>query len=362
MQAKIEIPEYLIKFEKVLDECKTETGISDELITKVRHYDFSDNSEKTQCFSKCILTKYEIYDKEGKLIADRLVKQLLHKEPLDASNEKQVAAIVDKCLTTIGKTPCETAYNFNKCYFTKRFGSKEHLETVKSCVDETKSSHSDALKVKFGDFSLRDKKLQCLTSCIFKKEKTFKDGKIDRDAMIKEVIKEEGEELKYEITKAIDKCLSIVGADECETAYKTFECYWNLRYGLEKTKEHVKICTKEQNITEDIADRLKLGQFVDRGRNTQCFGACLFKKQGFFDKDGKLARDVIIGRLVQKEPEVPKFDKIIESVDKCISLVGADECETAFKFYECYWTNRFGLTPPSPNPKIAEVLKSTIAA
>lgn len=358
---KIQDPEQLKIFTKIVEECKAEIGITDEQAEKTKKGDFSDRSEKNQCFAACIFKKGEFFDKDGKLVRDTMIKKLLHKEP-DASKIDEVAKVVDMCIDRTGSNQCETAFNVIECYYKIRFGPKEHLEVVQKCMEEHKVTAETALKLKTGDFTERGKNAQCLMSCIFNKKNYFKDGKLQLDTMIEGAILKEGIEFREQIMKAVNKCAAITGADDCETSYKLYECYWNARFGPMKTLEFLKTCSKENNITEDLADRLKVGILTDRSQNVQCFGACMFKKQGVFDKDGKLIRDVMIGRLIQKEPETPKFDEIIKAVDKCIGLGGKTECETAFNFYECYWMNRFGVLPPTVNPKIGEVLKSVIGA
>lgn len=349
------------KFQKIFDDCKTEIGISDDLANKLKTGDFSDKSEKAKCFSSCIFKKNEFFDKDGKLVRDTIIKELLFKEP-DPSKVDELTKVVDKCIGKVGANDCETSFNVYTCYFETRFGTFDNIGTVKACIAETKVPEEIALKLKDGDFSERPKEAKCLSSCIFKKKNYFKDGKLDRDAIIAGAMKKEGAEFKDLITKAVDKCYELTGADDCETSFKVYECYWNSRFGVEKTKEYFKECAKENNIDDDLAGKLKMGLFGDGNKNVQCFGACMFKKQGALGKDGKLSRDVLIGRLIQKEKAKPDIDAIIKSVDKCIGLGGATECEVAFNFYECYFKSRFGELPAIINPKIGEVLKTVVGA
>lgn len=55
------------------------------------------------------------------------------------------------------------------------------------------------------------------------------------------------------------------------------------------------------------------------------------------DKD-QPQRDVIIKKLVDKHGF--KEAEITEIVDKCVKEKGADGCETAFKIFQCYRSNR----------------------
>lgn len=54
---------------------------------------------------------------------------------------------------------------------------------------------------------------------------------------------------------------------------------------------------------------------------------------------GEPQKDVIIEKLVNKAGAA-KNEKLEELIGKCVKEVGANECETAFKIFECYWTSR----------------------
>lgn len=107
---EIKDPEQLKKFQKIFDECKTEIGIADDLAAKLKLGDFSDRSEKAQCFSSCIFNKKGLFDKDGNLVRDLIIKELLFKEP-DQSKVEEVSKVLDKCITKVGKNQCETAFN-----------------------------------------------------------------------------------------------------------------------------------------------------------------------------------------------------------------------------------------------------------
>lgn len=73
-------------------------------------------------------------------------------------------------------------------------------------------------------------------------------------------------------------------------------------------------------------------------KSFQCFVNCFFKQTGFMNEKGEPQKDVIIEKLSNKVGV--KYEKLDELINKCILLKGADQCETAFKIFECYWTNR----------------------
>lgn len=65
---------------------------------------------------------------------------------------------------------------------------------------------------------------------------------------------------------------------------------------------------------------------------------CFFKRSGFFNEKDEPQKDVIIEKFALKTGlKKEKFDDL---VTKCIAVKGADQCETSFKIYECYWKNQ----------------------
>lgn len=55
------------------------------------------------------------------------------------------------------------------------------------------------------------------------------------------------------------------------------------------------------------------------------------------DVDGVPQKEVIIDKLSSTAGK--KNENLREIVEKCVQEKGEDTCETAFKIYECYWTN-----------------------
>jgi hypothetical protein len=39
-----------------------------------------------------------------------------------------------------------------------------------------------------------------------------------------------------------------------------------------------------------------------------------------------------------------KFENLEELIDRCVLLKGADQCETAYNIFECYWSARIAPT------------------
>jgi hypothetical protein len=55
------------------------------------------------------------------------------------------------------------------------------------------------------------------------------------------------------------------------------------------------------------------------------------------DADSVPQRDVMIEKLANKAGV--RYEPLEELIDKCILEKGANDCETAHKIFECYWTN-----------------------
>lgn len=75
----------------------------------------------------------------------------------------------------------------------------------------------------------------------------------------------------------ITKCIAVKGADQCETSYKIYECYW-INQSAEikaatagnpvdqykaKAQEHIDFCTKDIGVDESVAKKLKVGDFLN---------------------------------------------------------------------------------------------------
>jgi PBP/GOBP family len=72
--------------------------------------------------------------------------------------------------------------------------------------------------------------------------------------------------------------------------------------------------------------------------HSQCFVKCFFKRTGFMNEAGEPQKDVIIEKLKNKAGS--KYEKLEELIEKCVKETAENECDLAFKIFECYWTNR----------------------
>lgn len=77
--------------------------------------DFTDNSEKIQCFVKCYLQKLGFIDNFGNVKAKVAISAL----SADGDRAK-VSSDVNKCTKEKGNSVCEIAYKVYKCYISNK--------------------------------------------------------------------------------------------------------------------------------------------------------------------------------------------------------------------------------------------------
>ena len=108
-------------------------------------------------------------------------------------------------------------------------------------------------------------------------------------------------------------------------------------------EEKIGKCVKEVSLDPEVAKKLTYGDFSQRDEKAKCFVKCFFEQSGFIDKDGKPVKNVILEKLKAKAEVKPEGLEAI--VDKCIKEKGTDTCDTTYKIYECYWTNKVAQSP-----------------
>lgn len=57
------------------------------------------------------------------------------------------------------------------------------------------------------------------------------------------------------------------------------------------------------------------------------------------DKEGVPHKDVIVSKL-GSDFTGKQNEKLEALVTKCVEEKGEDSCESAYKIYKCYWTNK----------------------
>lgn len=101
---------------------------------------------------------------------------------------------------------------------------KKGQEHVKKCVGETGATPEDVGKLKSGDFSNDDEKVQCFSLCFFR-EAGFMDanGNQNRDVIISKLSVDKD---KNAVEALFEKCKnSNTGATSCNKAFNAYKCY-----------------------------------------------------------------------------------------------------------------------------------------
>lgn len=83
---------------------------------------------------------------------------------------------------------------------------------------------------------------------------------------------------------------------------------------------------------------LRTGQFDNADQKVKCFTNCFLDKAGLF-VNGQVQNDVISSKL----GSIFGADKVKAAMAQCNGLKGADNCETAFELYKCYFKTKAAL-------------------
>ncbi|XP_065368241.1 general odorant-binding protein 56a-like [Calliphora vicina] len=98
-----------------------------------------------------------------------------------------------------------------------------------------------------------------------------------------------------------------------------------------KAKQYFEECIKQENVSDEDANKLRQKDFANPSQNLKCFGTCFFEKVGTL-KDSQVQEDVVLAKLGSILGE----EKTKTILAKCKDVKGADRCDTGFKIYECF--------------------------
>lgn len=100
---------------------------------------------------------------------------------------------------------------------------KKAQEHIKKCIGETKATPEEVAKLKSGDFSNDDEKVQCFSHC-FLREAQFVDaeGNQNRDVIIAKLstVKD-----KKAVEALYEKCKNSSGKNACNKSFNAYKCY-----------------------------------------------------------------------------------------------------------------------------------------
>lgn len=104
-------PAYALEFmQQPHRECVAETGVSEAAIKRFSDVEIFDDDEKLKCYMGCLFVKAGVSDGNGDLHLGKVL-ELIPKEFEDIALK-----MGSRCLKPKGKTPCERAFWFNKCW------------------------------------------------------------------------------------------------------------------------------------------------------------------------------------------------------------------------------------------------------
>ncbi|XP_065367553.1 general odorant-binding protein 56d-like [Calliphora vicina] len=102
--------------------------------------------------------------------------------------------------------------------------------------------------------------------------------------------------------------------------------------------EYAAVCAQQNSIDKAGIQALKTGQFSNTDQNTKCFTNCFLEKAGLL-VNGQVQNDAISVKL----GSIFGADKVNAAMAQCNGLKGADNCETAFELYKCYFKTNAAL-------------------
>lgn len=95
----------------VRKKCLKEIGTTADIVDNVEIGIFSDDDEKLKCYFRCVLEKFNLFSKDGKLNF-KLMKKTVPDHFRDIGSE-----MIDACNHMAGPERCELAYEFMKCLY-----------------------------------------------------------------------------------------------------------------------------------------------------------------------------------------------------------------------------------------------------
>ncbi|XP_016971594.1 general odorant-binding protein 19d [Drosophila rhopaloa] len=108
---------------ELANECKAETGATDEDVEQMMKHEAPEGHE-AKCLSACVLKKFQIMDDTGKLNKENAVEMVKAMSKHDAEKEDAPAEVVDKCeAIDAPEDHCDAAAAFQGCIYEQ---IKEH--------------------------------------------------------------------------------------------------------------------------------------------------------------------------------------------------------------------------------------------
>ncbi|KAF5306017.1 hypothetical protein FQR65_LT07510 [Abscondita terminalis] len=318
---------------KIIDECKDDADPS--------------------CLFACVFKKEGFLDDNGKInqsTAKDAVKRFVILEDL-GEYEEELINIVEFCTDTSfqKEETCHTADAINACLKNKTMA--DILITLILSLIKFPDDVSTKIELyvkKIIDECKDDADPSCLFACVFKKEGFLDDnGKINqsaaKDAVKRFVILEDLGEYEEELINIVEFCTdtSFQKEETCHTADAIHVCLKN------KTMADILITLILSLIKfpDDVSTKIELyvKKIIDECKDDadpSCLFACVFKKEGFLDDNGKInqsaAKDAV-KRFVILEDLGEYEEELINIVEFCTdtSFQKEETCHTADAINAC---------------------------
>uniref|UniRef100_A0A336MB24 CSON014539 protein n=1 Tax=Culicoides sonorensis TaxID=179676 RepID=A0A336MB24_CULSO len=100
-----------VEFAQVIGNCAETTGVSPEIIAKVKGHDLSFDDPKGKCFEKCMCSNLGLCDSEFKLNREKFSRH--------PDLAEKVAEFLPQCNELKSENDCETVHMRFKCIFEK---------------------------------------------------------------------------------------------------------------------------------------------------------------------------------------------------------------------------------------------------
>ncbi|XP_016996916.2 general odorant-binding protein 19d [Drosophila takahashii] len=108
---------------ELANECKAETGATDEDVEQMMNHEAPERHE-AKCLRACVMKKFQMMDESGKLSKEHAVEMVKALSKHDAEKEDAPAEVVDKCeAIEAPEDHCDAAVAFENCIYEQM---KEH--------------------------------------------------------------------------------------------------------------------------------------------------------------------------------------------------------------------------------------------
>ncbi|KAK4886227.1 hypothetical protein RN001_002498 [Aquatica leii] len=325
---------------EIAGQCIAELSVTDEDLAPMFH-DLPPTTEKGKCFLACIHKKTGCIDANGKLNKSGALAGVEKLKDVDEEYYSKMKQVVETCMEKVKdlSNECETALAMFECghaekakflptYITmsmSRFLIRKPKEAEETESSDSKPNTSIIPSCSSKDINVANERSSECESSASPSTPTNVTDKITNSNRKVFFPNCQNEEMKHFIV---------------------LSSWFVIAYGLspeaaETIKKHGKEigeqCIKELGVTdEDIAPLLQ--QSPPTTEKGKCFLACVHKKTGCLDANGKINKAGALAAVEKlKDIDEDYYNKIKQIVEICMRKVKdlSNECETAVAMFKC---------------------------